>query len=99
MRYEYKITFVDDDDGLDAEVELYLNKRATPEDIADRLASWNISDHPIEVELLDVMVEIDPDVEAQKDWAKKLDRLHRLAKLSRKLKRIAEKLRAIERAE
>ena len=99
MRYKYKITFVDDDDGFDTEVELHLNKRATPEDIADRLVSWNIYDHPIKVELLDVMVEIDPDVEAQKDWAEKLDKLHRLAKLSRKLKRIVEKLKAIEGAE
>lgn len=99
MRYEYTITFVDDDDGLYTFVELHLNKRATPEDIADRLAPWNIYDHPIKVELLDVMVEIDPDVEAQKDWAEKLDRLHKLAKLSRKLKRIVEKLRATEGAE
>ena len=66
-----------------------------PEDIADRLAPWNIYDHPIKVELLDMMVEIDPDVEVQKDWAEKLDRLHKPAKLSRKLKRLIEKLRAI----
>lgn len=99
MRYKYKITFVDDDDGFDTDVELHLNRHATPEDIADRLASWNIYDHPIKVELLDVMVEIDPDVEAQKDWAEKLDRLHKLANLSRKLKRVVEKLRATEGAE
>lgn len=99
MKYEYKITFVDDDDGFDTEVELHLNRRATPEDIADRLASWNIYDHPIKVELLDVMVEIDPDVEAQKDWADELDKLHKLVELSRKLERIVEKLRATEGAE
>lgn len=99
MKYEYKITFVDDDDGFDTEVELHLNRRATPEDIADRLASWNIYDHPIKVELLDVMVEIDPDVEAQKDWTDELDKLHKLIELSRKLERIVEKLRAIEGAE
>ena len=87
MRYEYKITFVDDDDGLITEVELHLNRRATPEDIADRLASWNIYDHLIKVELFDVMVEIDYDVEAQKDWAEKLDKLHWLARVSQKLKR------------
>lgn len=95
MKYVYKITFIDDDDGLVTEVELHLNRRATPEDIADRLAPWNIYDHPIKVELLDMMVEIDPDVEVQKDWAEKLDRLHKPAKLSRKLKRLIEKLRAI----
>lgn len=31
MKYEYKITFIDDDDGFDTEVELHLNRRATPE--------------------------------------------------------------------
>lgn len=87
MKYEYKITFVDDDDGLVTEVALYLNRRATPEAIADGLAPWNIYNHPIKVELLGKMVKIDYDVEAQKDWAEKLDRLHKLARLSRKLKR------------
>lgn len=87
MRYEYKITFVDDDDGFDTEVALYLNRCATPKDIADGLASWNIYNHPIKVELLGKMVKIDYDVEAQKDWAEKLDKLHKLVGLSRKLKR------------
>lgn len=45
-----------------------------------------LSDHPSKIELLNVTVEIDPDVEAQKDWAEKLDRLHRLTKLSRNSK-------------